>query len=400
MKINLDDPNLTAFALGELSGAEFIAMEAALAQSPEAQLYVSETQRLARQLSQEFRAHLEEAKKKPANIMPLTTAASFWSDARWLSIGLAAVLAVCALVAAVTILGHRPPTSFVLGPRIPTTSLPATNDVEMEVIEENAEAAKPANSLGTHEENPFLPVAANRISTFPLEVGKASYENLRRSIVSSRRPSKAEIRIEELINNFGYEFRSPQPNESWALNLDLTPCPWQSAHRLARIGLKAEAAVEDAKVEVAFNPARVAAYRMIGFEPENSRPIAGEKMEPEKIAAGRTITVLYEIVPAATASNSEWLTVKLRHQVSGKGKIELLEHSLGDTTIEFAQAPADFRFAAAVAEFGMILRDSPHKGDGTLASVELWAENAKGNDTSGERAEFVELVKKAQALRL
>ncbi|HTH19226.1 MAG TPA: YfbK domain-containing protein, partial [Candidatus Udaeobacter sp.] len=70
-----------------------------------------------------------------------------------------------------------------------------------------------------------------------------------------------------------------------------------------------------------------------------------------------------------------------------------------DTSTKFENAPADLKFAAAVAEFGMILRDSDYKGDGTFAAVLEWAEEGKGKDTNGYRSGFIELVRKAQALK-
>ncbi|MDQ6624293.1 MAG: von Willebrand factor type A domain-containing protein, partial [Verrucomicrobiota bacterium] len=119
MKINLDDPQLTAFALGELSPNESSAMAAAIAASPEAQAYVAETRELAGLLQKEFRAELGGTgavpsglnldatagvpPAKPRNIMPLPAPRSFWSDARWLSAGIAALLAVCAVIGAVAL---------------------------------------------------------------------------------------------------------------------------------------------------------------------------------------------------------------------------------------------------------------------------------------------------------
>jgi len=69
-----------------------------------------------------------------------------------------------------------------------------------------------------------------------------------------------------------------------------------------------------------------------------------------------------------------------------------------DSNAAFASASPDFKFAAAVAEFGMLLRDSEHKGNGTLGAVLEWAQEGKGIDANGYRAEFVDLVRKAQAL--
>ncbi|MEP6820787.1 MAG: hypothetical protein ABI946_00395, partial [Chthoniobacterales bacterium] len=93
MKINLDDPNLTAHALGELSGDLRAEIEKAVLASAEAQVFVQETRQLATLLETEFAAELEQAARKPLNILPLSAPRSFWSDNRWASIGLAAVLA-------------------------------------------------------------------------------------------------------------------------------------------------------------------------------------------------------------------------------------------------------------------------------------------------------------------
>jgi Ca-activated chloride channel family protein len=101
---------------------------------------------------------------------------------------------------------------------------------------------------------------------------------------------------------------------------------------------------------------------------------------------------------AATAS-SEMLTVKLRFKKPDDEKSELIERTLSDDGKEFAKAPPDLKFAAAAAEFGMILRDSEHKGNGTLGAVLEWAQEGKGGDANGYRAGFIELVRKAQALK-
>jgi Ca-activated chloride channel family protein len=101
---------------------------------------------------------------------------------------------------------------------------------------------------------------------------------------------------------------------------------------------------------------------------------------------------------ATTAGSGEMLTVKLRHKQPDSDSSAVTERSISAEVPEFSDAPADFRFAAAVAQFGMILRDSPHKGNGTLAGVFELAAAAKGPDDSGSRAGFVELVRTAQTL--
>jgi anti-sigma factor RsiW len=108
MNIDPDDPKLTAYALGELSGDERAQVEQALASSAEARGAVRETQQLAGLLRREFADELGRPPGKPANIMPLPQEWSFWSDARWPSISVAAAAAVALVVGAVVVGGRFP----------------------------------------------------------------------------------------------------------------------------------------------------------------------------------------------------------------------------------------------------------------------------------------------------
>lgn len=184
---------------------------------------------------------------------------------------------------------------------------------------------------------------------------------------------------------------------------------------------------KDVKIQVEFNPARVASYRLIGYEKRMLRKedFNNDKVDAGEIGAGHTVTGLYEVVPVGVATNpaasvppvdplkyssneklastqstssNEMLTVKLRYKKPDGDKSELVERALTDTAGKFEDAPPDLKFAAAVAEFGMILRDSEYKGDGTFASVLEWAQEGKGSDANGYRSGFIELVRKAQAL--
>ena len=180
---------------------------------------------------------------------------------------------------------------------------------------------------------------------------------------------------------------------------------------------------KDVKIQVEFNPARVASYRLIGYEKRMLRKedFYNDKIDAGEIGAGHTVTALYEAVPVGAAvspsvppvdplkysvppengrSNSnEMLTVKLRYKRPNDDKSESIERAVVDNGKQFANASADFKFAAAVAEFGMLLRDSEFKGNGTLGAVLEWAQEGKGADRNGYRAGFFELVRKAQALK-
>jgi Ca-activated chloride channel family protein len=180
---------------------------------------------------------------------------------------------------------------------------------------------------------------------------------------------------------------------------------------------------KDVKIQVEFNPTQVTSYRLIGYEKRLLRKedFNNDKIDAGEIGAGHTVTALYEVVPVGAAvspsvppvdplkysappenarsNSSEMLTVKLRYKKPESDKSESLERAVVDDGKQFANASADFKFAAAVAEFGMLLRDSEFKGSGTLGAVLEWAQEGKGVDTSGYRAGFLELVRKAEALK-
>src|SRR5690606_32738230 len=103
-------------------------------------------------------------------------------------------------------------------------------------------------------------------------------------------------------------------------------------------------------------------------------------------------------LPAAIAN--ELLTVSIRYKQPDEDVSAKLEFPLTDPGTRFENASADFKFASAVAAFGMILRDSPHKGSARLADVLGWAANGAGarDDVEGYRTEFIDLVRRAHAL--
>lgn len=102
------------------------------------------------------------------------------------------------------------------------------------------------------------------------------------------------------------------------------------------------------------------------------------------------------------SASKELLTIKLRYKQPDADKSQLIEQPLTDEGKSFAQASTDFRFAASVASFasvGMILRHSPHRGNGTLDAVAEIAQSSLGADKSGYRSKFVGLVRSAKALQ-
>ena len=101
---------------------------------------------------------------------------------------------------------------------------------------------------------------------------------------------------------------------------------------------------------------------------------------------------------AHTPSSEELLTLKVRYKEPAADESRKLEFPLVDRGAAFADADADFKFAASVAAFGMILRDSTHKGTATLTDVLAWAQAGTADDAGGYRGEFVQLVRRAETL--
>jgi len=678
--MNLDDPKLTAYALGELDDPERSRIARAVAESAEAQRFVNQIRELAGVLKNEFAAELGNETPGLASprkgtfevahdfgqigdsrsLIDIHDDPWFWSIARPLAI--AAVLALLAVVSGVAVFSlRRENVGVAQRAGLPPAALPSRPaDVQAEFQMPNESAlATPVGTLpagapliasqsgslysvtkapryaadgmerwrGIREpggefntaaydhilENPFLGAKDNPLSTFSIDVDTASYSNVRRFINEGSMPPKDAVRVEEMINYFSYDYAQPSDEKPFAVHVDVASCPWETSHRLVRIGLKGKeiatnkrgpsnlvflldvsgsmmplerlplvkqamrllvenltendrvaivvyagasglalpstmgdhkeqilealeslqpggstngaqgiqlaykiatdnfikggvnrvilatdgdfnvgvtsqgdlirlieekaktgvflsvlgvgtdnlkdstmqkladkgngnyayldsleearkvlvqqmngtlvTIAKDVKIQVEFNPARVASYRLIGYEKRMLRKedFNNDKVDAGEIGAGHTVTALYEVAPVGTAaspaasvppvdslkystnerstSSTEMLTVKLRYKKPDGDKSELLERAVTDTDGKFENAPVDLKFAAAVAEFGMILRDSEYKGNGTFAAVLEWAQEGKGSDVNGYRAGFIELVRKAQALK-
>ncbi|MBI5426269.1 MAG: VWA domain-containing protein [Opitutae bacterium] len=487
---------------------------------------------------------------------------------------------------------------------------------------------EPSNteSYAHTEENPFLTVAQNPLSTFSVDVDTASYANVRRFLQQKILPPKGAVRIEELVNYFPYRYAPPTDRAPFAAHMEVASAPWAPEHRLVRIGLKgrevsdaarpkanlvflldvsgsmnaanklplvkqsmrmmleklraddrvaivvyagasgmalpstpvrekakiisaidqlqaegstngaagiqlaydiakanfvsggvnrvvlatdgdfnvgvsseseltgliqekaksgvflsvlgfgmgnykdstleqladkgngnyayidslAEAKktlveqaggtlvtiAKDVKLQVEFNPAVAQAYRLIGYENRMLRKedFNNDKVDAGEIGAGHTVTALYEVIPVGVAmpdvgsvdalkyqktdvggrktddggrmtnarglagANGELLTLKIRYKEPAGDVSTKLEFPLRDSGQAFADASVDFKFAAAVAAFGMRLKDSPHHGEASFAAISDWAREGTGDDAGGYRAEFVGLVGDAASL--
>jgi Ca-activated chloride channel homolog len=482
------------------------------------------------------------------------------------------------------------------------------------VLEDVAAAARPADQPGNTEaydyisDNPFLAARENPLSTFSIDVDTASYANVRRFLNERQLPPKDAVRIEELLNYFTYDYPLPKDEHPFAAHVEIADCPWNSAHRLARLGLKGKvikaeqrpacnlvflidvsgsmepanklpllirslellveqlsekdrvaivvyaggsglvlestpgsdkrtllsalkrlkaggstnggAGIElayqtavlnlikgganrvilctdgdfnvgvssageltrlikdkarsgvfltvlgfgmgnykdgtlerladlgngnygyidslaeakkmlveqlsgtlitiakDVKIQIEFNPAQVNAYRLIGYENRmlRSEDFNDDQKDAGELGSGHTVTALYEIVPAETSiktgsidplkyqkansivsASTETMTIKLRYKLPDGEESNLMNMPVTDSGLQFIQASRDFKFAAGVAAFGMVLRDSAHKGSADFALAEKLARD--GNDRTEHRREFIELIHSAAELK-
>lgn len=183
-----------------------------------------------------------------------------------------------------------------------------------------------------------------------------------------------------------------------------------------QIGATLVTIAKDVKIQVEFNPTHVGSYRLLGYENRvlAHRDFNDDTKDAGEIGAGHTVTALYEIVPTATsaevdplkyqaprtttvaATTDELMTIKLRYKDPTGDVSKLSSFAVHDRGGTFAQASADTRWAAVVAGFGMMLRDSPNKGTVTWAWVRDNAREALGPDASGYRAGFLKMIEDAR----
>lgn len=173
---------------------------------------------------------------------------------------------------------------------------------------------------------------------------------------------------------------------------------------------------KDVKLQVEFNPAKVQAYRLIGYENRvlRNEDFNNDKKDAGDLGSGHTVTALYEVIPvgvesdfykidklkyqnlsnnAFASSSQELLTVKFRYKNPREDKSKLIIHTLKDEMIQLERTSDNFRWSAAVAGFGMILRESDFVKGFTVEEVLNLAQNARGTDKEGYRHEFINLVR-------
>lgn len=173
---------------------------------------------------------------------------------------------------------------------------------------------------------------------------------------------------------------------------------------------------KDVKIQIEFNPALVKAYRLIGYENRmlNKEDFNDDTKDAGEIGCGHTVTALYEIIPAGAnetvndvdpleyqttkhVTSNNLMTLKLRYKKPNEDVSKRIVHRIQQADVN--KVSDNFYFAASVAEFGMLLRDSEFKHKASFAQVKTMAKQSMGGDTFGYKAEFLTLVEKAELLK-
>lgn len=174
----------------------------------------------------------------------------------------------------------------------------------------------------------------------------------------------------------------------------------------------------DVKIQVEFNPAKISSYRLLGYENRmlNEKDFKDDKKDAGEIGAGHTVTAIYEVEPNNSRvskdelkyqetkvknnayNSAEVLTVKVRYKEPDGDKSSEFSQVLKGQPEEINKTSDDHKFAAAVAEFAMLLRKSEFKGNANINSVLRLAKEGKGTDALGYRSEFISLAERAELL--
>lgn len=176
---------------------------------------------------------------------------------------------------------------------------------------------------------------------------------------------------------------------------------------------------KDVKLQIEFNPAKVKAYRLIGYENRmlNAEDFANDKKDAGELGADQSVTALYEIIPAISEgttiknlkyvknvvdpkakTSAEIMTIHVRFKSPTEDTSKPMSVPIRENYKTLSATSQDFRFASAVAEFGLLLRKSEFKGNASYARVLDRAQNARGADEEGYRAEFIKLVETTEIL--
>lgn len=411
-KIPPDDPRLTAYALGELEAEERAVIERVLRHDAVARAQVEEIRTAMDTLgaalaAEEAPAATVTVPAPPAGEPPLRAKILRFPQLYFTAAGLAAACfgIYFVLHEAGQLPGGADPAQTVRHVAAERPAVTAAADAADR--ESSMRAAAPAPvaakiqlvSVEPGLSEQFFSTGEHGSSVFPLRLGRGSLAAVRDQLRRGIRPARPLVHVAEMINGFNYQWPEPEAGEPLAVLLEETAAPWTPEHRLVRVGVKGAGrsgavAALNASVRVDFNPDRVQAWRLVGFERDEAAAGVRGRDRGETIRGGETVTALYEILPAVggPAEDPSLLRLRLTYRDETSGAERELVRRLPAGRGAFAAASRDMKFIAAVAAFGLELRESPLRVPADLGTIAEWAEAGAGGDP--ERQEFADLVRR------
>ncbi|HYU24177.1 MAG TPA: von Willebrand factor type A domain-containing protein [Thermoanaerobaculia bacterium] len=290
---------------------------------------------------------------------------------------------------------------------LPKTSA-ANKDVILAALDKLHAGGSTAGGAGIElaykvaEEN-FLPNGNNRVilaTDGDFNVGISSMEELKKLIESKRRHGLYLTCIgvgTDNLKDATMEMLAGKGNGNYYY-LD----SFEEAKKVFRRELTSTlvAVADDVKVQLEFDPAAVKAYRQLGYEDRAmaNADFADDSKDAGEIGSAQSVTALYEVVPNAGASRGQIATLRLRYKDPGAAASKELTAAIADDGKSAYEASPDTQFAAAVAEMGLLLRNSPHKGKASWADVAALARAMRGEDLDNTRGELLRLVEVSRAI--
>jgi Ca-activated chloride channel family protein len=269
----------------------------------------------------------------------------------------------------------------------------------------------------------FIPQGINRIllaTDGDFNVGITNFEQLKEMVAEKRKSGVSLTTLGYAVDNYNERLMEQLADAGDGNYAYIDTLREARKVLVEQLSSTLSVVARDVKLQVEFNPEQVSEYRLIGYENRalKREDFANDKVDAGEIGSGHTVTALYEIVlkgekgwleplryqPAAAsqkAHSDELALLRIRYKEPGAEQSRLMEFPLKASQIKpsLKVASDDFRFAAAVAAYGQILKDSKYTGTFSLADVAELAQNAKGTDRFGLRAEFVQLVDLAKSLQ-
>lgn len=261
----------------------------------------------------------------------------------------------------------------------------------------------------------------NSSYVMPIKVNTESYDKVRQFLRNNQLPPREAVRIEEMINYFDYNYSSPDDGIPFSVTTEISKSPWNNKYKLMHIGFKGKfpkrrissglehdfdrtTTARDVRIRLEFDPAKVKAFKLVGYKNKGFREKDNYhncEMYADDICAGHISTVLYELMPITNSeslNSSKIMTLKFGYKLPDKDQWRIFIYPVTERYVQFDQTSDNFRFSAAVAAFGMLLKDSHNMQNITYNEVINIAKNSKGLDKKGYRKEFINLVEAAMFL--